>query len=122
VIMLPWSRNLLRQPQNTPVSTLTVFFLAWKFLLLTVAFLAPGPSYDSSTELLFQSQGLSGTPQLNPNEESWGFERLARRLTRWDAIYFTTIGCRGRVFEQEWAFGWGWTQLLAELNQSKQAA
>lgn len=110
----------MRQPQNSVTSTIIILFLAWKLLLLTVAFLTPGPSYDSSTELLFQSQGLSGTRQLNVTDESWDLARLARRLTRWDAIYFTDIGQRGRVFEQEWAFGWGWTQLLAELNQSEQ--
>ena len=120
-IMFPWFRNLLRQPQNSAVSTLIILFLAWKLLLLAVAFLTPAPSYDSSTDLLFQSQGLSGTPQLTANQESWDFARLARRLTRWDAIYFISIGRRGRLFEQEWAFGWGWTQLLAELNQSKQS-
>ena len=120
VIMLPWFRNLLRRPQNHATSALIVLFLAWKLLLLTIAFLTPGPSYDSSTGLLFQSQPFSRTSQLNINKKSWDFARLAGKLTRWDAIYFTNIGARGRIFEQEWAFGWGWTQLLAELNQSKQ--
>jgi len=115
-------RNLLRQPQNSPVSALIILFLAWKLLLFAVAFLTPGAGYDSSTNLLFQSQGLSGTPQLNLNKESWDFARLAGKLTRWDAVYFVSIGQRGRVFEQEWAFGWGWTQLLAEVNHSRQSA
>src|SRR5262249_37658995 len=91
VIMLPRFRNLLRQRQNSAVSTLIILFLAWKLLLLAVAFLTPAPSYDSSTDLLFQSQALSATPQLKANEESWDFARLARRLTRWDAIYFINI-------------------------------
>jgi hypothetical protein len=44
------------------------------------------------------------------------FERLLQTLTRWDAIYFASIAERGYVFEQEWAFGWGFTRLLSFLG------
>lgn len=32
---------------------------------------------------------------------------------RWDAIYYVQIAHRGIVFEQEWAFGRGFTKVLA---------
>ncbi|KAK9473634.1 GPI mannosyltransferase 2 [Dipodascopsis tothii] len=34
------------------------------------------------------------------------------RLTVWDTVFFTAIAERGYVYEQEYAFGWGWTSLI----------
>ncbi|KAL8926314.1 MAG: hypothetical protein Q9172_001823 [Xanthocarpia lactea] len=42
---------------------------------------------------------------------------LAEKLTRWDAIYFTNIAHRGAVFEQEWAFGWGYAKVVGILGR-----
>lgn len=121
--MLPWFRALLRQPYDSPASFLILLFLAWKLLLLAVAFATPGPGYDTSTQLLLlKGYGIDGLPNPNASavaEHYSGVERLVERLTRWDAIYFTSVGSRGRVYEQEWAFGWGWTELLAYLHRSE---
>jgi phosphatidylinositol glycan class V len=37
---------------------------------------------------------------------------LSTKLTRWDAIYFTKIASRDYLYEQDWAFGWGFTRLI----------
>ncbi|KAH2444774.1 ER membrane glycoprotein subunit of the GPI transamidase complex-like protein [Aspergillus fumigatus] len=37
------------------------------------------------------------------------------RFVRWDSIYFVHAAEHGYVFEQEWAFGYGYTRLLALL-------
>lgn len=138
-----------------PLTALVVCFTAWKILLLIVAVLSPGPSYDTSTKVLLaqhrhdHANGPSigqftitsssiADPATDPLDLAWyissrgdrqpygsassaGLEsvdplhfgldeltaRLALRLIKWDAIYFVSIGKRGRVYEQEWAFGWG---------------
>lgn len=72
-------------------TTLTLVFVAYKALLLVVAFGSlVGPTYDSSSSLL----ALDAGPR-----------NLAARLASWDAIYFVKAAERGYVFEQEWAFG-----------------
>lgn len=74
---------------------LTIVFVLWKLLLFVVAIASPGDGYDTSTTLLSPTKpGLVG------------------KFVRWDAIYFTRIAQRNYVFEQEWAFGWGYTRLL----------
>ncbi|KAF7134100.1 hypothetical protein CNMCM5793_005729 [Aspergillus hiratsukae] len=37
---------------------------------------------------------------------------VSTKLTRWDAIYFTEVASRGYIFEQEWAWGLGFTKLI----------
>lgn len=91
-----------------PKTALTFSFIAWKLTLLFVALAAPGPGYDSSTNLLFSQSGggeyfTSRILHFYP----------ITKLVRWDAIYFTQIAYRNYVFEQEWAFGWGFTKLLS---------
>lgn len=120
--MLPWLRSPLRQPYGSPTFSLILLFLAWKVVLLAIALGTPGPGYDTSTQLLLEGYGLDGgVPNLNasgvPSEGS--ALRIVESLTRWDAIYFASIGVRGRVYEQEWAFGWGWTELLNFLCRSE---
>jgi len=111
--MLPW--DYVGQPHKAPLGSLVVLFISWKLLLLSVALLSPGPGYDTSTQILLQTNGsavnlpLQGTVAI-----SYG-EQLAHKLVRWDAIYFATISDRGYLFEQEWAFGWGLTRLLSFL-------
>jgi hypothetical protein len=95
-----------------PVRVLTLYFVAWKLLLLLVVFCAPGPGYDTSTTLL----GLEHVPTNTSNEKGniagipeprAIFPLLLQKLVRWDAIYFVKIAERGYLFEQEWAFGYG---------------
>ena len=81
--------------------TLLGCYTAWRALILLTATLSPGPGYDTSTDLV-----LPGQPLLN-------------KLVRWDAIYFTQIARRGYLFEQEWAFSWGFTRLLSFLTGRK---
>ena len=38
-------------------------------------------------------------------------------FVRWDAIYFIQIAHRGVLFEQEWAFGWGFAKLLTLVGR-----
>jgi len=75
------------------VLSISAIFVAWKSLILFIAWLAPGQGYDTSTSLLFG----------------------ANRLVRWDAIYFVQKAQRGDVFEQEWAFGKGLSTLLSGI-------
>ena len=84
-----------------PKAILFSYFVAWKSLILLIAFLSPGPGYDTSTNLI--------VPETS----------AVAKLVRWDAVYFTQIARRHYVFEQEWAFGWGFTRLLAFLASRK---
>jgi GPI mannosyltransferase 2 len=96
--------------KDHPLLTLSVCFVFWKVLLIAIALMSPGPGYDTSTTLLnHQSYRAFQT-------DSALSERLSK-FVRWDAIYFTQISLRGYLFEQEWAFGWGFTQLLAFLTR-----
>lgn len=92
------------------VSQLIHVFCGWKLLLLIVVCLAPGPGYDTSTQILFDQQaGPVG---------SWfarSVEYLVLRLTRWDAIYFSTSATRSHVYEQEWAFSWALSKVTSGL-------
>ncbi|KAF2434450.1 hypothetical protein EJ08DRAFT_466941 [Tothia fuscella] len=99
--MEPW-KGFSRRSIHAPFSSLIVLFFAWKALLLAVAFCSPGPGYDTSAQIIFGA----------PLDERAG---LAQKLVRWDAIYYTSIATRGYTHEQEWAFGWGFTRLLAFL-------
>ena len=83
-----------------PIATLIAIFCSWKFLLLLIALTAPGRGYDTSTTLLGSTD-----------------HAIIEKLVRWDAIYFKRIAHRGYVFEQEWAFGWGFTRLMSRLAE-----
>ncbi len=101
------------QPQNTvrrrPIRSLILIFAAWKALLLLVALCTPGPGYDTSTVL-----ALRGDAQL-PGP----LTHVINKLTRWDAIYYVKAATRGYRFEQEWAFGWGFTRFIALCTAGK---
>jgi hypothetical protein len=94
-----------------PVRVLTLYFVAWKLLLLLVVFCAPGPGYDTSTTLLGLEPVPTNTSNDNGNvgrsEPRAILPLLLQKLVRWDAIYFVKIAERGYLFEQEWAFGYG---------------
>ncbi|KAI9753883.1 MAG: 60S ribosomal protein L8B [Chaenotheca gracillima] len=108
--------TLATRAQAHPNLSLLTFFIGWKAWLLLVAYLSPGPAYDTSTSLLLaQSQDLPNlTRSPAPTPDSFG---LLEKLTRWDAIYFMRVARRGYLFEQEWAFGWGFTKLVGVLAQ-----
>ena len=97
-----------------PKVSLTIFFALWKLVICLVAFTSPGPGYDTSTDLLFASAESSVYHAL-PSKSL--IEIVLSKVVRWDAIYFTQIAHRGYKFEQEWAFGWGLTSILAVLSR-----
>ncbi|KAL5329206.1 hypothetical protein ACEPPN_002716 [Leptodophora sp. 'Broadleaf-Isolate-01'] len=99
--MESWTR-----PQNNPIRSLITLFVGWKALLLLVATCSPGLGYDTSTSLFY------GGPN-HDNPLPLALRYIVGKLTRWDAIYFVKASRRGYLFEQEWAFGWGFTRVIA---------
>jgi Mannosyltransferase (PIG-V) len=101
------SSDIIMQPPNlvrcSPIRSLILTFAAWKALLLLIALCSPGLGYDTSTTL-----ALREDTQL-PGPVTY----IISKLTRWDAIYFVKAAARGYRYEQEWAFGWGFTRLIA---------
>ncbi|KAM3515037.1 hypothetical protein MY11210_001275 [Beauveria gryllotalpidicola] len=101
---------------SSPLLTLTFAFIAWKSLLLLLSCGGAlfGPDYDTSTSLFFARSSSSSSATL-----------LARRLVRWDAIYFVHAarggGSNGSssssapVYEQQWAFSPALSLLLQWL-------
>lgn len=107
-------KSILTQPFGRPRLSLTVYFIAWKLILLLIALTSPGPGYDTSTALI--SELIDETKNSTSLFEAIA-GKLSSKLVRWDAIYFTQIAQRGYVFEQEWAFGWGFTRLLGFVGR-----
>ena len=103
------------QPLDHPKLYLVLNFVAWKLVLLCIALTSPGPGYDTSTELLRPFPDLA---QANSGTKSEPALRL-RSLVRWDAIYYTQVARRGYLWEQEWAFGWGFTNFIAVISKGK---
>lgn len=89
-------------------------------MLLILALLCPGPGYDTSTELLEQisNTGHNARSQHNPFDESF-MQRLFTKLIRWDAIYFVSIAKNGYIYDQEWAFGWGFSASIKTVAQRR---
>jgi hypothetical protein len=104
MLLSPESKRLL----NSPIQSLVCLFTAWKALLLLVALSSPGIGYDTSTALNqpYVDGYRSGTVAAI-------LDLVSVKLTRWDAIYFSKIASRGYLFEQEWAFAFGWTGLIS---------
>ncbi|KAF2860063.1 glycosyltransferase family 76 protein [Piedraia hortae CBS 480.64] len=88
-------------------SDLIAPFVLWKLLLLAVALSCPGPGYDTSTGILHGSSEAAGLAR-----------KAAMRLTRWDALYFSTTAARGHLYEQEWAFSWLLSRFVSSLSQA----
>ncbi|KAF2400936.1 hypothetical protein EJ06DRAFT_476197, partial [Trichodelitschia bisporula] len=109
----------LRPSSHAPLASLALLFIAWKLVLLGVALASPGEGYDSSTGLWMRWWGADTSPCTASDSGLVArlARRLAQRLVRWDAIYYTTSAQRGYVYEQEWAFGWGLTTLLGKLAE-----
>jgi len=91
------------------VRQLVLCFVAWKLLLLVVAYASPGPGYDTSTAILYDQDAVQAYTTL---------DKLLLRLTRWDALYFTSSSHRGHVYEQEWAFSWALSRVTAVVSDS----
>lgn len=94
-------------PLGTPVRTLILCFTLWKVTLLLIAACSPGSGYDTSTSILLSSLHSIGNKKL-PSTVRY----LIGKLVRWDAFYFVRASNRGYLYEQEWAFGWGFTHLI----------
>lgn len=90
------AESLFRPAMNAhPVRTLTLWFWSWKLLLLLIVLVSPGPGYDTSTSILAPISRLQLPSSL-------------LKFVRWDSIYFVNIAQRGYLYEQEWAFGYGY--------------
>ncbi|KAI5801608.1 GPI mannosyltransferase 2 [Peziza echinospora] len=94
-------------PLKKPYISLTLLFVITRIALFSLALLTPSPAYDSSTNLI-----LPPPDDANVGAIWLVLTKLAERLTRWDAIYFVKVSERGYLFEQEWAFGWGFTTVV----------
>jgi hypothetical protein len=98
-------------PPKPYLTWLLAFFVAWKLLLLGIAYASPGPGYDTSTRILFHHYDVQAHSWI-----SRVVERITLRLTRWDALYFSTSSERGHSYEQEWAFSWFMARFMAILS------
>jgi len=102
------------RPFDHPLRALVKSFIAWKILLLLIAACSPGPGYDTSTSLALSGSRPHAEAELPPL-----LHGLVSKLMRWDAIYFVKVANRGYLFEQEWAFGWGFTRVIALCTAGK---
>ncbi|KAJ9608673.1 ER membrane glycoprotein subunit of the GPI transamidase complex-like protein [Cladophialophora chaetospira] len=92
--------------RRNPIVTLFGIFVAWKSLVALIVLTAPGIGYDTSTSLSFSNRNDNGASDLPAIMHSpW------LKFVRWDAVYFTHMSDEGHVFEQEWAFGIGLSEL-----------
>lgn len=102
------------QVTQRPHLCLLVSFVVWKLLLFIIVFVTPSPAYDTSTTILLRSRDPS-----QKTTENTLFSALlasaAEKLTRWDALYYVKVAERGYANEQEWAFSWGYTQLVNQV-------
>ena len=93
---------------RNPKRYLALYWAAWKLVFFVLALASPGIGYDTSTDVLLAAQ----INRQSFHRDSDRFRYGLQKFIRWDAIYFIKIAQRGHFFEQEWAFGWGFTRLL----------
>lgn len=101
--------------QYRPKFALVASYTLWKLLLVCIALLSPGAGYDTSTTLLHPNPRLLGTAA----ESGWDLSARLNSLVRWDAVYYTEIARHGYSWEQEWAFGWGFTNFMALASKGE---
>ncbi len=106
------------RPLDHPKGFLVLSFIAWKLILFCIALTSPGPGYDTSTLLLHRDLNLVQAK----SESGWELASPINSLVRWDAIYFTQLAKHGYLWEQEWAFGWGFTNLIAVTSRGEHYA
>jgi hypothetical protein len=94
---------------------LIAFFVAWKFILFIIVALSPGPGYDTSALVLFNPSRY----RHDEFKKASISDRLIINLFRWDVFYFVKATLRDKVYEQEWAFSWAYSQLLRITTQRK---
>lgn len=99
-----------------PLRSLTLLFWLWKAFLFVSIVACPGPGYDTSTTLL--ANHAADISNVASSTQYPGLLSIPLRFVRWDAIYFVHIVDNGYVFEQEWAFGYGYTKVLRFLASS----
>lgn len=102
---------------RSPIWSLTLVFALWKTLVFLVVVACPGPGYDTSTSLLPYQVPAPATDSASSLTHY--LRTLPLKFVRWDAIYFVHIIEHGYVFEQEWAFGYGYTRLLNVLTSGR---
>nr|POE47109.1 gpi mannosyltransferase 2 [Quercus suber] len=92
--------------QRLPASPqrLVPLFFVWKLILLVCVALSPGSGYDTSSRIFLDAGSSSAANRVHHSWLVSGIEHLVLRLTRWDAIYFTSAASHGKIYEQEWAF------------------
>ncbi|PWY87607.1 DUF409 domain protein [Aspergillus heteromorphus CBS 117.55] len=108
------NRPSLLDPRQ-PIKALTVAFCLWKALVYLVIITSPGLGYDTSTGHLYQPTGRA---DVIPGDIKYAHLPIPLKFVRWDSIYFLHVAESGYVFEQEWAFGYGYTQALAFITSA----
>ncbi|KAE8148777.1 GPI mannosyltransferase 2 [Aspergillus avenaceus] len=101
---------------SKPLRSLSLAFGLWKALVFLVVASCPGPGYDTSTGLLPHHSTTAA--DVSPGNSNHVSLSILLEFVRWDSIYFIHIVENGYVFEQEWAFGYGYTRLLFLLTTS----
>lgn len=98
------------------ITALTLLFWAWKTILFLVIVNSPGPGYDTSTTLLPANSEDPLSIATSWDGSQFPFAAIVLKFVRWDSIYFVRVAERGYLFEQEWAWGYGYTRVLAHLT------
>jgi hypothetical protein len=105
--------------RDHPLVSLSAIFVLWKLLIISIALTSPGIGYDTSTSLISwagedgSSSSSSSSSNALVSNVPTSMQSPLMKFVRWDAIYFTHMAEHGLVYEQEWAFGVGWSSVLS---------